>query len=34
VSAPEIVRFREQVGGVEPLVEGSPIIELVFADRR
>ena len=32
MSAPETDWYREQVGGVEPLVDGSPLVEVVFAD--
>ena len=32
MSAPETDWYREQVGGVEPLVDGSPMVEVVFAD--
>lgn len=32
MSAPETGWYREQVGGVEPLVKGSPMVEAVFTD--
>ena len=32
MSALETAWYREQLGGVEPLVEGSPIVEVIFAD--
>ncbi len=32
MSAPETAWYREQVGGVEPLVEGSPMLEVMFTD--
>lgn len=32
MSSPETGWYREQVGGVEPLVEGSPIVEVIFTD--
>lgn len=34
MSAPQTAWYREQVGGVEPLVENSPIVEVVFSDRQ
>ncbi len=30
MSAPQTTWYRDQVGGVEPLVEGSPIVEVLF----
>ena len=32
MSAAETDWYREQVGGGEPLVDGSPMMEVVFAD--
>jgi hypothetical protein len=32
LSAPETGWYREQAGGIDPLVKGSPMVEVVFAD--
>jgi hypothetical protein len=32
MSAPETAWYREQVGGIEPLVKGSPMLEVIFTD--
>lgn len=34
MSAPETRWYRDQVGGVEPLVAGSPIVEVVFTENQ
>jgi hypothetical protein len=32
MSAPETGWYRDQVGGIEPLVKGSPMLEVEFTD--
>jgi deazaflavin-dependent oxidoreductase (nitroreductase family) len=34
MSAPETGWYRDQVGGIEPLLKGSPMLEVEFTDTR
>lgn len=34
MSAPQTAWYRDQVGGIEPLVDGSPMLEVIFTDHQ